>query len=155
MKIILKKVGQEPEIVELDIDKNNGFQVSRKFIEVLGADYATDRMALDSEAGIYLYVAELGEGHNFDIKTNNPYYPTQPVLGDCLLTRYMNIEGDAIYGDMTENELDLMKALVDMDYKKASKCIEKAKENLTTEERALLEEEMDVKRRVMEMLRGF
>ena len=63
MKIILKKVGQEPEIVELDIDKNNGFQVSRKFREVLGADYATDRMALDSEAGIYLYVAELGEGH--------------------------------------------------------------------------------------------
>lgn len=154
LKVILKKVGQEPKIVEFDIDKDNGFEVSDKFKDVLGDSFAVDRMAIDKESGLYLYVPELAEGRNFNIRTNSPYAPVQTIIGDCLLTRYMNEEGWAKYGDMTENELELMKALVDMDDEKVMEHIEIARENLSEREKELLEEEAIVKQRMAQILRG-
>ena len=91
----------------------------------------------------------------FNIKTNNPYFPVQTIMGDCALVRCLNDEGWAVFGDMTENELELMKALVEMNDVKVAEYTNKSIENLTQEEIDLLEEELNIQRQMMNMLMGF
>lgn len=84
MRIIIKKVGKEPEMMDVDA-------VYRcDVISMLNTDLA-DTIYLSEDTLFRLWVDEEGLikqlDLNFFISTNNPFFPIQTIVGDVIFAR--------------------------------------------------------------------
>lgn len=114
MKVILKKVGEEPKIVELK-SQNDTFGIKREINEMLEVDndtFMNKAIMIDEFEGVQLYINPSSEEvDNFRIEHMN-----KTIKGNCVLVK-LSKNKDNVFESATEKELEIMRCIVVNDIK--------------------------------------
>lgn len=104
MAIIMVKKAGENVVKEIDIPANKGFERISEIID----GYVECIHLADPAYSLTMYVDE--DGHNkelplnFKIKTENPFYPIQNIVGTVCFARGRIIDDEIEYTDLTEED---------------------------------------------------
>ncbi len=113
MAIIMVKRAGESVIEEMDISATKGFERIR---EIIGG-YAECVHIKDPAYSLTMYVDEDGLAKelplNFKIKTNNPFYPIQNIVGTVCFARGRIVDGEIEYTDLTEEDKIVIMNLIE------------------------------------------
>lgn len=113
MAIIMVKRAGEDMIEELDIPASKGFERMREIID----GYIECVHIIDPAYSLTMYVDEDGINKelplNFKIKTNNPFYPVQDILGTVCFARGRIIDDEIEYTDLTEEDKLIIMNLIE------------------------------------------
>ena len=113
MAIIMVKRAGESDIKEMDISATKGFERMREIID----GYIECVHIKDPAYSLTMYVDEDGINKglplNFKIKTNNPFYPVQDILGTVCFARGRIIDDEIEYTDLTEEDKTIIMNLIE------------------------------------------
>lgn len=114
-KVIVKRPNQKAEIVEF----TNGQEWEETKKVVVDSDYfSLDRVHISSKPYEFtMWVDDSGACRedrvlNFYLKTNNIFYPIQPIYGTVVFTRGHLNEDILDYEDVTEEDLLLVNSIM-------------------------------------------
>lgn len=114
MKVILKKVNEDIQIVETDKQ-----YVNEACKEVLGEDCRYERVGIDRNLNMYCFEDFIDRGldMNFAMMTSNPYLPLQFIAGDVVFIRIKPVNifeeiWDYEVDDITEDDIELIKEVI-------------------------------------------
>lgn len=108
IKLITKKPGCDPEVIEF------GDSLCKSNIEALIGCDTTDRVYLDQERELVLYVDDVGHYRNLPLnfKMKTVHFPVLPILGTVVVARIKIIGDDYDFVSVTDNDFSIFNDLL-------------------------------------------